>query len=152
MQRVGIRVALVLALLLVTAWAVGSSLQRARRDTLVLATTRCPFTGEPRVTLSPHVTPADLEPVRAHEAVHAAQCRELGPWKYRWTNLRSGGRLSLEAPAYCAGAAARLRAGEDSLRVRRRLADDATEALRGLADSATVAGALRAACPDVAGA
>lgn len=145
------RLALLLALLILTVWAAASSVQRAKRDTLVLATTECPFVGEARVTISPDVTPADVEPVRAHESIHAEQCGDLGPWKYRWTNLRSGGRLSLEAPAYCAGAAARVRAGADSLRVRRRLIDDATEALRGLADSATVVNALRAACPELTG-
>jgi len=99
------------------------------------------------VTVLPGVAPEDTFPVRMHEEAHAAQCDSLGPWRYRMKNLTSRGRLSLEAPGYCAGAAARLRQGQDSTRVRDRLRDDAIAAFHGRLDSAVVLEALRSACP-----
>jgi hypothetical protein len=141
-----VRTPLWLLLGAVVAWGGVSTWRRANRETVVLATTRCPFFGAPTIEVSPDVSPADAEPVRAHEAVHASQCRDLGPWRYRWRNLRAAGKLSLEAPAYCAAAHARVSAGLDSARVRQRLVDDAMEALRHVADSSRVVSALRDAC------
>jgi hypothetical protein len=150
MTRVrGRRNALLAALAIVVVWWGVEAWRRASRETLVLATTTCPFSGEPVVTISAAVVPQDSEPVRAHEEVHAAQCRQLGPWRYRWTNLRGAGKLGLEAPAYCAGAAVRLRAGQDSGRVRLRLIENAYEALAGLADSTAIRRSLQAACPTI---
>lgn len=140
-----------IALAIVVVWWGLATWQRANRATLVLATTTCPFSGEPVIVIAPEVVPVDSAPVRAHEEVHAAQCRSLGPWRYRWENLRGSGKLALEAPAYCAGASERLRSGQDSLRVRRRLIENAYEALGGLADSATIRRSLQAACPAIAG-
>lgn len=134
------------ALLLAAGWATYVSYTRATRLTQVLGETVCPLTGPPQVTIASSVVPADTAPVRAHEAVHAEQCRQLGPWRYRYANLTAAGRLALEAPAYCAGAEARLRQGEDSSRVARRLRDDIVEAMRGVADSAAVVAALRNSC------
>jgi hypothetical protein len=139
------------ALALVAAWGALSVWQRSNRETLVLATTSCPFRGEPQIVIASVVVAADSEPVRAHEEVHAAQCRELGPWRYRWTNLRGAGKLGLEAPAYCAAASVRMRAGQDSANVRIRLIENAFEALGDLADSTTIRRSLQAACPGVAG-
>jgi hypothetical protein len=120
--------------------------QRANRETVVLASTTCPLRGSPRVVVSPDVSAEDSQPVRIHEEVHAAQCRALGPWRYRWRNLTRSGKLGLEAPAYCAAADARLRAGLDTSYVTRRLVDDATEALRDVADARAVRAALRHHC------
>jgi hypothetical protein len=114
-----------------------------------LAYTECPFGGEPRVTINPGIAPEDTFPVRMHEEVHAAQCREMGPLRYRVTNLTMRGRRTLEIPGYCAGARARRAQGMDPARVRERVLDDASAALASGRDSASVAAALLAMCPDV---
>jgi hypothetical protein len=139
-------VALIAAIL----WAFPKVLARAALPVEPLAWTECPFFGEPRVTISSTVSPADSLPVRRHEEVHAAQCRELGALRYRARNLTVRGRLSLEAPGYCAGARARLAQGEDSARVRERLHDDAAAAFVGDIGADTVRAALRSACAGVA--
>ena len=143
------RRALLIVLALVVGWWGVDASRRSHRETLVLATTTCPFRGEPIITISSDVVPIDSAPVLAHEEVHAEQCRSLGPWRYRWENLSGSGKLQLEAPAYCAGAAVRLRMGQDSARVRVRLIENVYEALGGLADSATILRSLQAACPTV---
>jgi hypothetical protein len=137
------------ALLVAVGWSVPKMLSlRATRAT-ALAYTECPWRGSARVTVRPHLTARDTFPVRRHEAVHAAQCDSLGPARYRLTNLTSNGRLSLEAPAYCAGARARRNMGVSPLLVRERLRDDARAAFSGKLDSGTVVAALRRACPDI---
>ena len=146
-QRRGARPWLWVLLIVVAAWGGISTWRRASRATEILATTTCPFAGEPRVVMSASVAADDSAFVRVHENVHAAQCRALGPIRYRWRNLFAGGKLALEAPAYCAAAVARIRAGLDSARVVDRLRDDAVEALSNVADSATVLRALHTHCP-----
>lgn len=96
-----------------------------------LAYTECPFRGKPRVTVTSLVAPDDTFPVRLHEEVHATQCRQLGPLRYRLRNLTSRGKLALEAPAYCAGARARISRGMNAAAVRERVVDDATAAFKG---------------------
>ena len=81
----------------------------AHREARTIATTTCPFFGPPQVVIVNDLQPWDTMPTRVHEDVHAAQCRELGPIRYRLRNLTTGGRLSAEAPAFCAAAVARLR-------------------------------------------
>lgn len=93
--------------------------------------------------------PEDTLPVRLHEEVHVRQCAELGWTTVRWRNLSAGGRLSLEAPAYCAGARARLQRGDDHGITRERLFDDANAMFAGALDSARVNAALRTTCPEV---
>ena len=112
-----------------------------------LAYTECSFRGGPRVTITERVAPEDSFPVRRHEEVHAQQCRELGPWRYRLRNLTSGGRLLLEAPAYCAGAQARVEQGQSRERVRERLIDDATAAFQGMESDSSVIRQLQQHCP-----
>jgi len=121
----------------------------ARPHGEVLAFTECPFFGDPRITVNPGIAAQDTLPVRRHEEMHAAQCRELGPLRYRMRNLTTGGRLSLEAPGYCAGARARLEMGMEPRRVRERLMDDARAAFSGHLDTAAVRASLAATCPDV---
>lgn len=116
-----------------------------------LAYTECAFSGAPRVVVQPGIAAEDTFPVRMHENVHAAQCRSLGPWRYRWRNLTGRGRLTLEAPAYCAGALARLQQGQDSARVRERLLDDATASFAGLVDAAEVRAELKVSCRAIIG-
>ena len=115
-----------------------------------LAYTECPLRGPARITILAGVAPEDTFPVRRHEETHAAQCDSLGTWRYRRRNFTARGKLSLEAPGYCAGALARLEQGMDTARVRERLRDDAIAAFSGSLDSAEVLAALRATCPNVA--
>jgi len=117
----------------------------------VLAYTECSFGRPPSITLSPALASEDTQPVRVHEETHASQCRELGALRYRLRNFTARGRLSLEAPAYCAGARSRLRAGGDPKLVRERLVDDVSSAFASALDAATVRAALRSSCPDLAG-
>lgn len=114
-----------------------------------LAYTECPWRGDPRVTVTPAVAAEDTLPVRMHEEAHAQQCRQLGPLKYRLQNLTTRGKLALEAPAYCAGARARLAQRMDSAVVRERLMDDAIASFKGAADPATVREAIRVSCPEM---
>jgi hypothetical protein len=114
----------------------------------VLGYTTCPLFGEPRVSVSLALAPEDTLPVRRHEEVHAAQCRELGPLRFRLRNLTERGKLALEAPGYCAGARGRIAQRMDTASVRERLLDDAQASFPGL-DTGTVRTALRASCPDL---
>ena len=136
-------------LAIVAVWGGTSLWRRANRETFVLATTSCPFRGEPRIVLSPDLPTYDTLPVRVHEEVHAGQCRQLGPWRYRLRNLSSSGKLAMEAPAYCAASDARFKLGLDSGLVAERLIDDATEALSNIADSGSVDAALRKNCASI---
>lgn len=114
-----------------------------------LAYTACTLRG-PVLVMEPwRIPPDDTLPVRLHEEVHVQQCNELGWAKMRWRNLTAGGRLTLEAPGYCAGARARLRRGDDYDVTRERLFDDANAMFAGALDSARVNAALRAACPEM---
>ena len=114
-----------------------------------LAFTDCTLKGPVLSMNVGSLPPEDTLPVRAHEEVHVRQCNEMGWTKMRWRNLSAGGRLSLEAPAYCAGARARLRRGDDYDVTRERLFDDANAMFAGALDSARVNAALRGACPEL---
>lgn len=138
----------VLALLLLALAVVLASRSPAQRGQ-ALAYTNCTMRG-PVLVMDVAAIPAeDTLPVRAHEEVHVRQCTDLGWLRMRWRNLSAGGRLSLEAPGYCAGARARLRRGDTGAVTRERLFDDANAMFAGSLDSARVNAALRAACPDV---
>jgi len=114
-----------------------------------LARTTCAFSGPVRVMDVGRIPPEDTLPVRVHEDVHARQCDELGWLRMRLKNLTAGGRLSLEAAGYCAGARARLRRGDSYALTRERLFDDANAMFAGTLDSARVNAALRASCPEL---
>ena len=114
-----------------------------------LAFTDCTLNGPVLSMNVGALAPADTFPVRAHEEVHVRQCNEMGWMRMRWRNRTAGGRLSLEAPAYCAGARARLARGDNHGITRERLFDDANAMFAGALDSAQVNAALRAACPDL---
>lgn len=138
------------ALLVVLGWAIPRWLGGAGVPAETLAYTECPWFGDARVRVARGLGPADREPVLRHEQVHAAQCRELGPVRYRWRNLRASGRLSLEAPAYCEGARARLVQGMTRSQVRERLVDDVAAAFHEEdLDPAVVAAALTRGCAEV---
>lgn len=135
------------ALLLAVAWGATAGIRRARAAGEVLAYTECSFRGPPRVVIRDDLAAADTLPVRVHEQVHAAQCRALGPFRYRLRNLTGAGKLSLEVPAYCAAAQVRLAATRHWESVRERMHDDIVAALRGVVDSAQVARTVARECP-----
>ena len=116
-----------------------------------LAFTECSWADGPIVVMiTSRIAPEDTAPVRAHEETHADQCDDLGWFRYHLKNLTVGGRLSLEAPGYCAGARERVRRGDDTAVTRERMFDDAAAMFAGEADSARVSAALRASCPELA--
>jgi hypothetical protein len=119
--------------------------KKSRRD--VLAFTACPVFGAPRTTINPGVETADLIPVRMHERIHESQCRELGALRYALRNMTRGGELSLETPAYCAGANARVSQGMNVASVRARLLDDMDAQFDGMRDA--VRERLQAECPEL---
>lgn len=137
------------ALALVIAWSGVSVARRERARGEVLAFTECPFRGPARVVIRSDLATADTLPVRVHEQVHAAQCESLGPVRYRLRNLTGSGRLSLEVPAYCAAAEARLRMNGGRFAVRERMFDDIHAAFHGIADSVKVARAIARGCPRI---
>ena len=92
-----------LGLLVLTLAAVLIS-RSAREQGQALGYTSCTVGGPVQVVDVARIPAEDTMPVRVHEDAHAAQCRELGWMRMRLRNLSAGGRLSLEAPGYCAGA------------------------------------------------
>ena len=115
-----------------------------------LAYTSCTLAGPSLEMDVSRIPQQDTLPVREHEEIHAAQCKDLGFARMRLKNLTASGRLSLEAPAYCAGARARLRRGDDYAITRERLFDDANAMFAGALDSSRVNAALRQSCPELA--
>ena len=146
-----VRALLVVALAVAVGWYIPKMTFLADTRAEALAYTECPWRSPARVTLTSRVAPGDSLPVLAHERVHASQCDALGPFRYRLRNLTARGRMSLEAPAYCAGARERLRLGWRVRRVRERLIDDATAAFHGKLEPREIVAALSAACPDIIG-
>ena len=145
-----VRPAYLIALTVVLALGGRVAWLHSQRAARTIATTTCPFFGPPRVTIVADLQPWDTMPTRAHENVHAAQCRDLGPVRYRLRNLTTAGKLSMEAPAFCAAASARLRVDPDSEYASDRLHTDMIEGLSNVADSATIKRALMSACPAIA--
>lgn len=140
---------LLVALAIAAGWYVPRMLLLHETRAEALAYTDCPWRSPARVTLTSRVIGDDSLAVLAHETVHARQCAELGPLRYRLRNLTAKGRLSLEAPAYCASARERVRLGYSAGRVRERLVDDAVAAFHGSLDEATVIAAIRSRCADL---
>ena len=146
-----VRPLLLVALAVAIGWYVPRMSQLADTRAEALAYTDCPWRGPARVTITSRVDASDSLPVLAHEQVHASQCATLGPLRYRMRNLTARGRLSLEVPAYCAGARQRLRLGRPPRHVRERLIDDATSAFHDAIPASDIRTALTAGCPDVLG-
>jgi hypothetical protein len=84
-----------------------------------------------------------------HESVHVAECRNLGPLRYRWNTLFAKSNLALEVPAYCASARVRLKAGWQLNTVRSTVVEDMQAAMSDQLDSATIVEAISAGCPDL---
>lgn len=100
--------------------------------------------------MQPDIQPWDTLATRVHEEAHAEQCRQLGPVRYRLRSLTAAGKLSVEAPAYCAAAVARLRVDPDSQYVSDRLHTDMIEGMSDITDSVAVKAALMQSCPALA--
>lgn len=148
MRAVPLARVIALAVLVIALAAVLVARSNAPRGQ-ALAYTSCAFSGPVLVMDAARIPPEDTLPVRRHEEVHVQQCHDMGWMRMRWKNLTAGGRLSLEAPGYCAGARARLRRGDDYAITRERLFDDANAMFAGAVDSVRVNAALRANCPEL---
>lgn len=140
----------IVALVAIGVWGARVAWQRAHRAARVVAYTTCPFFGAPVVVTRTDIPPWDTLVTRVHEEKHAEQCRELGPIRYRLRSLTSTGKLTVEAPAYCAAAVARLTVDPDSQYVSDRLHTDMIEGMSDLADSSAIKAALMKECPALA--
>jgi hypothetical protein len=112
--------------------------------------TNCTWTTPPTITIRPGLRPIDSIATFAHESVHAAACKELGPLRYRWATLRAKSNLALEVPAYCAGARSRMRQNGDTMFVRITMPIDMMAAMGDDIDSATIARSIAESCPELA--
>lgn len=112
--------------------------------------TECAWRGSPRITIRPGLRRTDSLATFAHESVHAAQCAELGPVRYRWRTLFAQSNLALEAPAYCAGARSRVERSRDTSFERQTIPIDMIAAMGDGLDSATIVRSLVANCPQFA--
>jgi hypothetical protein len=99
------------------------------------------------VTIRPGLRPIDSIAAVAHESVHVAECRELGPIRYRWRTIFASSNLALETPAYCAGARSRVHSNRDTVFIRATIVEDMMAAMADVVDSATVVKALSNECP-----
>jgi hypothetical protein len=140
----------VIALVAIGAWGARSAWVRAQRPARDVAWTTCPFVGEPVVRMVDDIPWYDTLVTRVHEEKHAEQCRQLGPVRYRLRSLTAAGKLSVETPAFCTAAAARLTVDPDSEYVSDRLHTDMIEGLSDIADSNTIKAALLKECPAIA--
>jgi hypothetical protein len=141
---------LLAALLAVLAWGGKVTWDRAHRAARNVAWTTCPFFGDPVVRMVSDIPFYDTLVTRVHEEKHAEQCRQMGPIRYRMRSLTSAGKLSVETPAFCAAAVARLTVDADSQYVSDRLHTDMIEGLADILDSTTIKAALMRECPAIA--
>ena len=112
--------------------------------------THCSWIGEPRVTIRPGLAATESIATVAHESVHVAACRSLGPVRYRWNTLFASSNLGLEVPAYCAAARTRLAQGWSLATVRGTVLDDMRAAMSDAVDSVTIHRTLATGCPELA--
>jgi hypothetical protein len=114
------------------------------------ATYCIPWLG-PRISLARGLSDSARTPVAAHEAVHAAQCRSMGSWRFYAAHWRTGARLRLEAEAGCAEAHQRIALGRRADFAFEELVDDLVYAVpRGLGPGPDMAReAAVAACPEL---
>ena len=113
--------------------------------------TRClPFVG-PRVALDSSLRGSARTLAAAHEAAHAAQCREQGAVRNYVARLSRAGRLDSELGAYCAEARTALQLGQRDDLVVSRILDELEEGypwFRGTSRAEFFSG-FASACPDV---
>jgi hypothetical protein len=109
-----------------------------------------PFVG-PRVTLDAKLAATERALAAAHEAAHAAQCRDEGAMRNYTLRLTRAGRLGAELGAYCAEGRAALQLGQRADLIVSRVLDELEEGypwFRGTPRAAFLAG-LRHECPDL---
>ena len=109
--------------------------------------THCSWRGEPRVEIRAGLAKSESLATVAHESVHVAECRDLGPVKYRWHTLFAASNLALEVPAYCAAAQVRLTNGWHLNTVRSTVMTDMLAAMGDRVDSVTMHRSLIDVCP-----
>ena len=78
-----------------------------------------------------------------------AECRALGPVRYRWSTLFAASNLALEVPAYCAAARVRLRDGWYLSTVKSTVLGDMRAAMGDQIDSVDLHRALIKECPEL---
>lgn len=144
------RLTFVIALAVTAAWGGRVAWERTHRAARIVAWTTCPFVGPPVVKMVSDIPWYDTLVTRVHEEKHAEQCRQMGPVRYRLNSFTAAGKLSVETPAFCAAAAARLTVDPDSQYVNDRLHTDMIEGLSDIADSSSVKAALMKECPAIA--
>lgn len=140
----------ILLVLLAIAVVYGSVVtwRRVTRPGRWVGYTDCSWRGKPRVVVRSGLRPIDSLAVAAHESVHAAECEELGPIRYRWRTLFASSNLALETPAYCAGARVRARLNGDTAFVRMTIPIDMIAAMGDVIDSATIVRSIAKSCPE----
>jgi hypothetical protein len=109
--------------------------------------TNCAWKGSPRVTIRAGLRRVDSIAAMAHESVHVAECRDLGPLRYRWNTMFAESNLALETPAYCAGGRSRISLNHDTAFIRATIIEDMMAAMGDVVDSGRVIRAVRAECP-----
>ena len=110
--------------------------------------TECSWRGQPRMVIWSGMRRIDSLAGVAHESIHVAECRQLGPVRYRWRTMFAASNLALETPAYCEGARERVRLNGDTAFVRMTTAPDMIAAMGDVIDSATIVRSLTASCPE----
>ena len=109
--------------------------------------TDCAWLGKPRIVVRGGLRKIDSLAVVAHESVHAVECEQLGPLRYRWRTLFASSNLALETPAYCAGARVRAALSGDTAFVRATIPIDMIAAMGDVIDSVTIVRELARECP-----
>lgn len=138
------------ALLIIGIFGVISTWQRAHRPGgRWVGRTHCSWFGEPRVEIRPGLARVESIATAAHESVHVAECRELGPVSYRWNTLFAARNLALEVPAYCVAARIRLANGWSTYTVKSTVLGDMQAAMGDQLDSVKIHRALGDGCPEL---
>jgi hypothetical protein len=141
---------LLVALAFVAVYGAVTSWQRVTRPGRWVGITHCSWVGEPRVIIRPGLARVESIATVAHESVHVASCRDLGPVRYRWNTLFASSNLALEVPAYCAAARTRAQMGWHINAIRTTVFTDMMSAMGDATDSATIHRALVSSCPEFA--
>jgi hypothetical protein len=144
------RPALLIILAIVGLYAGVAGWRRAHRPAgFWIARTHCSWGGEPRVEFIAGLRAADSITAAAHESVHVAECKALGPARYRWNTAFAASNLALEAPAYCSSARSRLKSGWSLGTTRATTLEDMLAGMGDQLDSATLHRALTSHCPEL---
>lgn len=144
------RAALLVALAIVAGYASIATWQRMNRPGgRWVGRTHCSWFGQPRVEIRSGLAAVESIATAAHESVHVAECRDLGPIRYRWNTVIPSRNLALEIPAYCAAARVRLANGWHLSTVKSTVMGDMQAAMADQLDSLAMHRALVARCPEL---